>query len=115
MTLHLTGFLLCAALASTAVEVSAQVLINELVPANDSTLRDENGDFSDWFELYNAGDAAVDLEGWGLTDSPKRPFEWVLANPPLPPQGLLSTVAAGKDRQPAAVLPLAPNQIAGLQ
>src|SRR5689334_13874362 len=52
MTPRLVRILLCAFLAFTTLGVSAQVVINELVPANDSTLRDENGDFSDWFELY---------------------------------------------------------------
>ena len=34
-------------------------MISELMAINDSTLRDENGDYSDWIEIYNPTGAAV--------------------------------------------------------
>lgn len=37
--------------------------------ANVSTIADDSGDYSDWIELYNAGNTAVDLAGYYLTDS----------------------------------------------
>ena len=46
------------------------VFINEWMAANTSTLADPaDGDFDDWFELYNASDSPVDLGGYSLTDS----------------------------------------------
>jgi hypothetical protein len=51
------AFTLCALLALALCPARAQVMINEIVAANDSGLEDENGDHSDWFELYNASDA----------------------------------------------------------
>ena len=45
-----------------------RVLITELMEKNKTTLPDEDGDFSDWFELYNASDAPAELDGWWVSD-----------------------------------------------
>ena len=52
------------------------VVINEVMASNGSTLADEDGDFEDWIELYNTGNSAVDLSGWGLSDNYGSPFKW---------------------------------------
>ena len=36
---------------------------------NDSTLQDEDGDYSDWIELLDTRDTDVNLAGWVLTHS----------------------------------------------
>jgi len=46
--------------------LSAQLYINEL--SSQGGITDFNGKSSDWIELYNAGDAAINLEGYWLTD-----------------------------------------------
>jgi hypothetical protein len=43
--------------------------INELMPTNTSILMDENGEYDDWVEIYNASTEAVDLAGYYLTDN----------------------------------------------
>ena len=55
----------------TPVPVSALrgvVVISELMEKNRSVAADEDGDFSDWIELYNAGDETVSLGGWRIAD-----------------------------------------------
>ena len=47
--------------------LAAQPVISEAQAVNDTTLQDGDGNFSDWIELYNAGDEAVNLAGWHLT------------------------------------------------
>ncbi len=42
--------------------------INELMALNNTTVADENGQFSDWIELYNAGTQAIDLAGLYITN-----------------------------------------------
>jgi hypothetical protein len=106
---------LCATLMLAAVAVHANVVINEVVTANDAGLIDENGDYSDWFELYNTGDEPVNLDGWGITDSPRRPFDWTIRDAILPPRGFLTIFASGKNRQPTAATALEPNQIPALR
>jgi len=59
-------------------ESSAQnVVINELMTSNASTIKDENGKYHDWLELYNSGKESVNLKGYGLSDNKKKPFKWV--------------------------------------
>ena len=55
----------------------AQVQLSELVSDNSGGLRDEEGEASDWVEIYNAGDSPVLLAGWGLSDRLAEPFKWV--------------------------------------
>jgi hypothetical protein len=46
------------------------VFINEWMASNTNNLADPaDGDFEDWFELYNPGNAPVNLDGYYLTDS----------------------------------------------
>ena len=62
----LAFLIVCLGLATIA---SAQVKINELLAKNDNVNQDEDGNYGDWVELYNAGDATVDLTGMFLTDN----------------------------------------------
>src|SRR5688500_5114781 len=50
--------------------------INELVPDNDGTLVDEDGQADDWLELFNPGPAPVRLSDFTLTDGtgPQQPL-----------------------------------------
>ncbi|HJX72376.1 MAG TPA: lamin tail domain-containing protein, partial [Bacteroidales bacterium] len=79
------------------------VVINEIMPLNGSTLADMDGEYSDWIELYNAGDLAVDLSGYGLTDNVMLPFKWTFPSVGMPPQGFLLVFASDKDRRDMAL------------
>lgn len=50
-----------------------RLLVNELMAANDHTVQDELGAWSDWVELYNPTEAEIDLEGWTVTDDLDAP------------------------------------------
>ena len=52
------------------------VLINELIAANSGYYVDREGEYEDWVELYNPGDAVVDLTAMCLTDDDKVPTQW---------------------------------------
>lgn len=108
--------LLLLALAVVAVAVSAvgapahaqqpaPVVINEFMASNGQTIADEDGEFSDWIELYNPGAQPVSLAGYGLSDSPDAPLRWVFPDVELAPGGHLLVWASGKDRaNPASPL-----------
>ena len=78
--------------------LAAQPLITEFVADNDNGLIDIDGDHSDWIELYNAGDAALDLGGWHLTDAADAPTKWVFPSVTLGLGEYLVVFASGKDR-----------------
>ncbi|MBN2132757.1 MAG: lamin tail domain-containing protein, partial [Sedimentisphaerales bacterium] len=49
------------------------LVINEFMAANNTSIQDSLGDYDDWIEIYNAGETAVDLAGYYLTDDPSEP------------------------------------------
>ena len=72
--------------------------ISEMVAVNNQSLLDEDGDHSDWIELYNQGSRPIQLVGWSLTDDPDRPEKWPLPDFRLESQQYLIVFASGKDR-----------------
>lgn len=87
-----------AAFLATVPQAPSQVIISEFMADNKKTLADEDGEFSDWIELYNTNATSVNLAGWALTDDPDRQERWLLPSTNLPPQGLLVVFASGKNR-----------------
>ncbi len=77
----------------------AGVVINEIMPANLNIISDEDGDYSDWIELYNYGSQSVSLDGWGLSDDYDRPFRWIFPAIVIQPGEYLLVWASGKDRR----------------
>ncbi len=73
-------------------------LISEFMAVNDSTLADEDGEFSDWIEIHNPTDAAVDLTGWHLTDDVTELDKWTISSLSLDPGEFQVVFASGKDR-----------------
>ncbi|MBN2172347.1 MAG: CotH kinase family protein [Candidatus Krumholzibacteriota bacterium] len=55
---------------------SLPLFLNEFMALNDTTIVDEHGDYEDWVELYNAGEVAIDLAGFFLTDDLEEPAQW---------------------------------------
>ena len=82
-----------------AAHADGQVLITEFMAANTRTLADEEGQFPDWIELYNASAVPVNLEGWFLTDSQTNLAQWRFPSTLLAPNGYLVVFASGKNRK----------------
>lgn len=78
--------------------LAGDVVISEFMAVNGATLVDENGDPSDWIELRNLGDVAVNLSGWHLTDDIATPGKWTLPSVSLSPDEHLLVFTSGKDR-----------------
>jgi len=79
-------------------QLDAQVLINEVQHANLNTLMDEDGQFKDWFELYNSGSEPIDLQGYGISDRLDNPMKWVFPSWTISPSEHLLIWASGKNR-----------------
>jgi len=81
------------------------LMISEFMASNRRTLNDDDGDRSDWIEIYNAGELAEDLDGWYLTDDASDLAQWRLPAVTVLPNSYLVVFASGKDRaDPAAPL-----------
>ena len=82
-----------------AGKAQAQVVImTEFLAENRDGLLDEDEESSDWIEIQNQGGAALNLEGWFLTDDPANLARWSFPSVEILPGGYLLVFASGKDR-----------------
>ncbi len=94
-----------AALGANPQAGAVPVVINEVLAANGRTLPDPQGEYDDWIELYNRGDAPISLGGMYLTDDPAEPTKWQFPkNTPvqttIPAHGYLLVWADGEVSDP---------------
>jgi hypothetical protein len=75
-----------------------RILITEFMAENDKTLNDEDGDASDWIEIYNAEEIAINLNGWFLTDATNNLAKWRFPDVSLLPNTYLVVFASEKNR-----------------
>lgn len=92
--------LTCA--ASPCEELSAHVVISEVMASNNESLADEDGDREDWIEIQIAESSlvdSVDLSGWYLTDDAESLTKWRFPDGVTLEQGdYMIIFASGKDR-----------------
>jgi hypothetical protein len=83
---------------SVSIQASAQVVINEFMSDNTSTIADQDGDYSDWIELYNFSNAPINLLNFSLSDQDDELNKWIFPAIIIPAQSFLIIFASGKDR-----------------
>ena len=97
---HVLKYFLLVFFALSVHAVSAQtVIINEVMASNATTIADEDGDYEDWIEIYNYGNDAINLAGFGLSDDYEEPFRWYFPDVALDPGDFLIVWASGKNRK----------------
>lgn len=79
-----------------------EVVITEFMADNRRTLRDEDGDSTDWIELFNTGTGPVELGGWFLTDTRTNLTKWAFPATSLSGRTYRVVFASNKDRTNAA-------------
>ena len=90
--------LLCCSILFLISRAFSVPIINEFVALNNSTLYDEDGQSSDWIEIYNPHQDIVDLEGYFLTNDRENLKKWEFPKVSLAVDGYLVVFASGKDR-----------------
>ena len=81
---------------------NGQIVINEYSAANYDTYPDNytaiTGGYNDWVELYNPTAAAIDINGWTLTDKPSNPTKWLFPSSFIvPANGVAIVYCSGRD------------------
>ena len=76
---------------------SGVIRISEVMSDSIALLPDCDGDFSDWIELYNAGNQPVNLDGWYLSDDPQSPQKWSFPSLTIPAGERAIIYCSGKD------------------
>ncbi|MFT6209461.1 MAG: hypothetical protein ACJATE_000051 [Bacteroidia bacterium] len=90
--------LIICILTTYTLLASAQVQFNEVSSSNKNVLDDEDGDSSDWIELYNASESDLNLSQFYLTDRRKDTTKWQFGNAAIPAGDFLIVFASDKDR-----------------
>ena len=76
---------------------SGSIRINEFMASNSSALTDNDGEYSDWIEIYNPDDNDVNLSGWSLTDDKEDLQKWIFPDVVLKANSYLIIFASGKN------------------
>ena len=102
---------LCMALSVIAMPLLADesVIISEFMANNrlakktgNLAMVDEDNSREDWIEVFNAGPAPVELDGWSLTDDATDLEKWAFPAKLLAPGQRLIVWASAKDRRDPA-------------
>jgi hypothetical protein len=95
-----SGRVLLLALAlGCCAAAEGQVVISELMAADNAAIADENGAHGDWIEIHNLGEQPVNLTGWSLTDDAREPAKWIFPATNLTARGYWVLFASGQDRR----------------
>ncbi len=77
---------------------SGGLFINEIVASNSYTYKDDDGEFSDYIELYNSNNYDINLENYRLTDSVYEVNKWHFPNITVHAHEYLVIFASGKNK-----------------
>lgn len=84
--LHTPTLAVVLALSPTTLAAQEPIL-TEFMARNMNTLSDSDGDYSDWFEVYNPKSSSLQLGGYYVTDDPNDLRKWKFP---------ATTIAAGR-------------------
>lgn len=93
-----TGLPLIFLLSVVALKAYPKLVISEFMCINEGVIQDEDNENSDWIEVYNAGEEAVNLENWSLTDDSTNLRKWLFPSVDLEAGDYLLVFASDKDR-----------------
>ena len=83
---------------SEVPEYRMSVIISEVCSSGQKSLYDDDGDFSDYIELYNTTDEDIDLTGWYLSDNPAKLRKYVIPSCTIKSGEYLIIFASGKNK-----------------
>jgi hypothetical protein len=95
---------LLGVIAPATTIVRNQLLVSEFMANNDAALLDEDGDASDWIEVWNSTNATINLSGYYLSDSQAIPGQWAFPAWTLAPNEYLIVFASAKERNPVQAI-----------
>ena len=76
---------------------SGKLYINEIMASNVSVYMDNDGDYSDYIEIYNGYNKKINLKDYCLSDSEYQTTKWKFPDISINPHEYLLVYASGKD------------------
>ncbi len=74
------------------------IVINEIMSSNQSSIKDEDSDESDWIEIYNNTDHSINLNTYYLSDDEDNIFKWAFPDTIICSKGFILVFASGKNK-----------------
>lgn len=85
-------------LISLSITSIGQIAINEFMSDNTNSITDQDGEFSDWIELYNYSNAPINLLNYSLSDQENDLTKWKFPEIIIPEHSFIVIFASGKNR-----------------
>ena len=95
---HTYKLILFLVLVTISFFSNGQIVINEIQSSNTKTISDENYQYDDWIEIYNAGSSPVNLSGYGLSDDSLKPYKFRFPDYSLSAGSYVTVFAADTDQ-----------------
>jgi hypothetical protein len=70
-----------------------------MMSSNSGFIYDEDGDDSDWLEIYNTSDRTISLASYSFSDNSAEPGKWQFPSISLTSKSFLLIFASGKDKR----------------
>lgn len=77
--------------------IGQDIVINEIMTANESTIEDDFGESSDWIEIYNPSAQAISLNQWFLSDHEDNLNLWQFPDTTIFPNQFILIFCSGRD------------------
>ena len=74
-----------------------KLYINEIMPKNTYTIKDNYGEYSDYIELYNGYNYSINLNGYHLSDSEYKTDKWTFPDIEIKPNEYFIIYASGRN------------------
>ena len=78
---------------------TSKLYVSEIMSSNSYTIEDEDGEYSDYIEIYNGYDYSINLDGYYLSDDEFEPKKWMFDEIIIKPKEYLLIFASGKDKE----------------
>ncbi|MHB9143201.1 MAG: chitobiase/beta-hexosaminidase C-terminal domain-containing protein [Paludibacter sp.] len=91
-------FIFCIIFPELLSAQSNKIIISEFMAVNSNNITDEDGDHSDWLEIYNNSDSIINLGGWYLTDKAENLKEWQFPSITIAKGAYMIIFASDKNR-----------------
>lgn len=78
---------------------TSKLYINEIMSSNSYTIQDEDGDYSDYIEIYNGYNHSINLEGYYLSDDEFEPKKWGFSNIIIESHEYILIYASSKNKE----------------
>lgn len=98
LTLGLLLYIKSSNVFNSTSDSNTYIRINEVVIDNVTGITDDDGERSDWVELYNPNDFEINLKNYSLTDDSDNPDKWVFPDITIEAKNYLIIYASGKNK-----------------